>query len=37
MGAGPARNIGIRMMERTASQMEYHNLLGLNVLTIELK
>lgn len=33
----PARNIGIRMMERTASRMEYHNLLGLNVLTIELK
>lgn len=31
-----SRNIGLRMVSRIAGKMEYQNMLGLNVLTIEL-
>lgn len=30
----PAKNIGIRLVSRVCSEMEYHSLLGLNVLSI---
>lgn len=38
MGAedDPAENIGIRIVRNISDEMSYHNLLGLNVLTIRL-
>ena len=32
----PAKNIGIRMIYKMAKQMEYQNMLGLNVLTVHI-
>jgi hypothetical protein len=32
----PLRNIGIRMIYRIMDDIEYQNLLGLNILTIRL-
>ncbi len=32
----PSRNIGIRMTGKIANDMSYQNMLGLNVLTIEI-
>lgn len=33
-GGDPTRNIGIRMVFQTARDLQYHNILGMNVLTI---
>ncbi len=35
--ADPLKNIGIRMVMRLADEVSYHNMLGLNVLTMELR
>ena len=35
-GGDPAKNIGIRMIYAMASEVEYRNILGLNVLTIRI-
>ncbi|MBQ4501374.1 MAG: ATP-binding protein, partial [Spirochaetales bacterium] len=32
----PAKNIGIRMVYGMADRIEYHNILGLNVITIKI-
>jgi anti-sigma regulatory factor (Ser/Thr protein kinase) len=32
----PAKNIGIRMVYRMADDIQYQNMLGLNVLTIKI-
>lgn len=36
VGADPFKNIGIRLVYGLADEVEYQNMLGLNVLTIQI-